>query len=264
MITLRESLISNIKKGNDVGAIKKSLDDPELIKQLVRQCTIFDNNKPEPQIMVGKNNGFIRYVYNSKNKWYHISIDMDKWSQFGLPKDIHFSTKKTKTVIDGGMYLYIGLTSKKNKNIDGFSFSIGERYNNISKIIIENGTKITNCIFNSETIFNVVKEIDMSNIHQLNNGRTVKNWIEEIGNGSDKITYDIKWSQMLPEESIPVVGSGKNEFKYPDASWMYVDCLYDFVLNREEKEAMRELIEDKYNNDSKLKTFPIRLLLVRF
>jgi len=110
-ITVQESLLSNtrsISNGSGLDSIKKSLDNPGLIKKLVKECiTEGDIYAKLTDIVIDKNHQFIRFVYSKKNRVAHLIIDIDKWGKYGLPRNIQFSTKKTNCSFESDVIINV-------------------------------------------------------------------------------------------------------------------------------------------------------------
>lgn len=265
-ITVQESLLSNtrsISNGSGLDSIRKSLDNPELIKKLVKECiTEGDIYAKLTDIVIDKHNQFIRFVYGKKNRVAHLIIDIDKWGKYGLPKHIQFSTKKTKTEVSD-IHFCIGLESKTKHNIDGYTFSIGDKLNNMSKVFINEKTTFTNCSFESDVIINVIDDLKPDSLNLVNLNKHINSWLYE--KPELEIGCDIRWNQMDPTEIIPLTGSNKNTLKYRSDSWMLVYVLHELKISYDHKEEIRDNLEHYYNTElNKDKEIPIRFSISKY
>lgn len=265
-ISIQESLLSNTRaslNGTGLDIVKKKLDDPELIKKLVRECiTEGDIYAKLTDIVMDKNIQYIRFVYGKKNRVAHLIIDMDKWEKYGLPRNIQFSTKKTKLEVKD-IHFCIGLERKTKNNIDGYTFSIGDKLNNLSKVFINEKTTFTNCSFESDVIITVIEDLKPDSLNLVNLNKNVKNWLyetPELEHGCD-----IRWNQIDPTDIFPLTGSGKNTLKYRSDSWMLVYVLHELKISYDHKEEIKDQLEHYYNTIlNKGEEIPIRFSISKY
>lgn len=166
MITLKESLIGNVKRaglsdGSNLKKVKDTLDSPEVITPLVKQCFVMagsqNDTKLVPEIIIDKRDKSIRFFFpDLKKVFLQFELDWDKWESFKLPKKIVISSYK-KAIRLYTPATVLGIIRSKKGIVEGLDIQVGK---NILGLYFENGLIFKNCTFRNYTEFNILREVD--------------------------------------------------------------------------------------------------------
>lgn len=207
MRSLKESLIGNIKRaglsdGSNIKNIKDTLDSPEVMAPLVKQCFVMagsqNDTKLVPEIIVGRGGKSIRLFFpDLKKAFLSFELDWDKWESFKLPKRIEISSYK-KVLRLWTPAQVLGFIKSKKGIVDGLELQVGE---NRLGIFFENGVLFKNCKFKNNTEFNILSKVnfDINGQHFkiINNDEIIFN---RLTGSYIENTIGFKWNHLKPSE----------------------------------------------------------------
>lgn len=204
---LQESLIGNVKRaglsdGSNLKKVKDTLDSPEVIAPLVKQCFVMARShwdaKLIPEIIIGRGGKSIRlYFPDLKRAFLQFELDWDKWESFKLPKKIEISSyKKVLRLYTPAAVL--GIIRSKKGIVDGLDLQVGE---NRVELYFENGLLFKNCKFKNNTEFKILSEVkfDIKGAHPylLNKNNIIFN---RLTGSYIENTIGFKWNHLKPSE----------------------------------------------------------------
>lgn len=207
MRSLKESLIGNVKRaglsdGSNLKNVKNTLDSPEVIAPLVKQCFVMAgshlNAKLIPEIIIGRGGKSIRlYFPDLKKAFISFELDWDKWESFKLPKRIEISSYKKVLRLFTPAEVQVYIKSKKGI-VDGLELQVGE---NRLGIFFKNGVLFKNCKFKNNTQFNILSKVIFDIRGQYFKGLNDDNIIFNrlIGSYIEN-TIGFKWNHLKPVE----------------------------------------------------------------